>query len=774
MDLPMRPMPRIHAVLRASLAVGFALLLAGCGLHRANKAYDEGRYEEALAQYREILKSDPTNVKARIGLQRAKSRAAEVLLAKARDYERRGYDDASIHQILQRVVVLDPDNQAATDWFTALDTKMKAKAEAEAAEESVEALKEQMEGQPAIQIEPRNPAPVMLNFASRTSLREILNTLSKSSGVNILMHTSYQDQSVSVVLNNVSFQKALDTLMLQNDLFYRVMDKNTIMVFKNTQQNRENFDNVIIKTYYLSYAEPDPIRGYLVAVNPLLKVFADKRMSTITVRTKREELAVVDRIINQLDKPKAEVMVYLELMEVTQSSLERVGLLPVVGAADTAGVYRIGATLDATGNANQISWWPKGNRPNRTDLKFLVPSLALDALKTDGDARLVASPNVRAVSGEKATVNIGEKISTTQSAISLPTSGAGGAAAGGIAIPGGVGQTTYGYENVGVKIEVEPRVHYNGEVTLKLKADVTTLKASSTAGRPDLGQRTIETYARLRDGETAIFGGLLKDEEQKSLQGVWGLTDIPVIGALFGNTNRNRAKTDVILTVRAVLVRKPNLTTADLVAFNPDEAYSEAGPFAAKKPKAEKKPAPTGEPVATPSAPLKPRNGDAQAPAPAAEKAAETPVSQIQEKAPSPADAQRPAQASDLVIYVSPVTQQIKKGEKAQLNFLVSGGQGLSTGSLDIRISPNLKLSSCTGGDWVAGDGSIDQKPGPDGTLKVGFHRNPAGSDSGTLVVMELEGTGSGNGTVTIQGGTFQAGATPVGGRWVNALITVE
>ncbi len=761
-------MSRFHSSLRAGLALGLALVFMGCGLHRANTAYDEGRYEEALTQYREILKNDPTNIKAKIGFQRAKARAAEQYVLQAHDAERRGFNDKVIYDILRKAVVLDPENQAAGDWFLALDSKLKMKAEAEASEESVEALKAQIEGQPAIQIEPRNPAPVSLSFTTRTSLREILNTLSRSSGVNILLHTSYQDQSVSVNLSNISFQRALDTLMMQNELFYRVMDRNTIMIFKNTQQNREQFDNVIIKTYYLSYAEPEPIRGYLVGLNPLLKIFADKRMSSISVRAKREELAVVDRIITQIDKPKAEVMVYLELMEVTQSSLEKIGLLPVIGAdaGTSQGFYRIGATIDAGGTGNQISWWPKGKRPTLADIKLLVPSIALDALKTDGDARLVASPNVRAISGEKATVNIGDKVSTTQSSISLPTSGTTGGSAG---LPAGLGQTTYGYENAGVKIEVEPRVHYNGEVTLKLKADVTTLKASSDPGRPNLGQRTIETYARLRDGETAIFGGLLKDEEQKNLQGVWGLSDLPVLKYLFGNTNRTRAKTDVILTVRAVVVRKPNLTAIDLAPYNPDEALTDSGPFAARKPKAEKKPTittDTSNGLATP--PSKPNTSEAQPATPP------PPPPAVQEKQPGTNEGQRSAQSSDLVIYVSPVVQQIKKGEKAQLSFLVSGGQGLSSGSLDVRVSPNLKLLSCNAGDWVSGDGNIEQKPGGDGTVKVIFKRNPSGSEAGTLVVMELEGTGPGNGTVTIQGGTFMAGTTPVGGRWVNALITVE
>jgi hypothetical protein len=126
------------------------------------------------------------------------------------------------------------------------------------------------------------------------------------------------------------------------------------------------------------------------------------------------------------------------------------------------------------------------------------------------------------------------------------------------------------------------------------------------------------------------------------------------------------------------------------------------------------------------------------------------------------------------VIYVSPVVQQAKKGDKVQVSFLVSGGQGISAGSLDVRVSPNLKLLSTTSADWLSADaGTLEQKPGPEGT-KFSFKRNGSGADSGTLVTMELETLAPGNGTVIIQGGSFMAGSIPVSGRWVNALVTVE
>ncbi len=632
-----------------------------------------------------------------------------------------------------------------------------------------------------VQLNPHSIEGIDLNFSRKTSLREIFSTLSRASGVNIISHSSFQDQSVSIDLRGLAFQRVLDTLMLQNDLFYKMIDKNTIMVFKATPQNREQYENQIIKTYYLSNADPAELRSTLTTINPQLRVFTDKRVNAIIVKAKPLELAIVDQVIRSLDKAKAEVMVYLELMEVTENSLEQAGLLPVLNASDTSGTYRVGATtVNNTSGMNTNSGFTK---IHTADIRVLFPNLALDFLKSNGDARLVASPNVRVLSGETGEVNIGEKISTTQSQLSLPTTGATNTSSA-ASLLGGVGQTSYSYEDVGVKIKVEPRVHNNGEITLKIDSLVTTLKSGSQPGRPDLGKREIKTSARLRDGETAIFGGLLKDEEQKSLQGIWGLSDIPFIGRLIGNTRNSKAKTDVILTIRAVLVRKPVLTDLDMAPFNPDDATAKAGPFT---PEPAKK-LPAGAPVPNPTTPAVPAStpgAPALAPAVPASPPAAPPASgqptpptapsdAIQDKKPAtPTDP--PPAPSDLVIFMSPVASEIKPGERVRISLTVSGGGGLSSGTLELRLPPGLRLQGVTPGDFITGDGgSLEQFPGKDGLLKLVFKRNPKSSDSGPFATLDLEGLTAGNAPVLIQSGQFLVGTSPISGRWSNALVTVQ
>ncbi len=788
------PSPKMAQTL---LVASMLVASLGCSLYRANHSFSEGRYEDATREYQSILRKDPSNVQARNGIRRAAPLAATEHIEKAKVLESRGQMDETALE-LKRALVLDPNNSIALDWLARMQLDEQRRKAKESAEDYSSA-KSQAEATAPMQLNPRSIEGISLTFTKKTSLKEIFSILSKASGVNIIPHSSFQDMQIQIDMQGLSFQRALDTLMLQNDLFYKKLDSQTIMIFKVNPQNRELYENHLIKTFYLSNAEVDGVRQVLTTIIPQLKLFTDKRLNAVTIKAKPNELVIAEHIVNQLDKAKPEVMVYLELLEVTESSAEQVGLLPVISPSDGmgggAGVFRLGATVDNTGGLNQNKG---GIRISKADLRFLFPSIALDVLKSNGDAKLVASPNVRVLSGETGEVNIGEKISVTQSALSLPTSSTGGSGGlGGLGgLLGGGAQTQFNYEDVGVKIKVEPRVHHNGDITMKINADITTLKAGSTAGRPDLGKRSIITMARLRDGETAVFGGLLKEEEQKSLQGIWGITDIPVIGKLLGNTRKNKAKTDVLLTIRTVLVRKPSYTKEDFEAFDPDLATSQAGPFSQnpesisedmKPDKAQAATKPAGPSVQAATAKAAPPAGASTpvpalvpGPPPAPSKGEDkTEVKPDAKAEPKPdakaAEAKGSEENADLVFFMSPYSETLAKGEKLQITLNASSAKGLTSGTFNLLIDPKLKLVSVTPGDFITADGgSLEQKPGKDGAVAVTFKKVGASLDSGALLVLQLEALATGNAPVLIQSGTFMVGKNPIPGRWVNALVTVN
>jgi len=774
--------------LAKTLAVTLSLVFAlGCALHKAQASFDQGKYEEALAQYRQILNKDPGNIQAKIGFRKTAPLAAEAHLIKARDAKKRGRED-EVRREVASAVVLDPSNQVAVDWMNRLEEAAARQRAAEEKESSVEDARQRAEARPALPINPRSLEGMDLNFTRKTSLREIFMQLSKTSGVNIILHSSAsaQDPTVSVDLRGLSFQRVLDTLMLQSDLFYKVLDPNTIMVFKKSPQNLTDYENKLIQTFYLSNAEVDAVRQIFNAILPTMRVFIDKRLNAITVQAKATDLSIAQHIVAQLDKAKAEVVVYLELVEVSETAKEQVGLLPTANLTDTSatsGIYRIGAiTTNTTSGFNSNTG---GIRISKSSLNFLFAPLALDALKSSGEGKLLASPNVRVISGETGMVNIGEKISTTQSSLggTSTTGTTGTTASSALASLGGTlaTQTQYSYEDVGVKITVKPRVHFNGDITIDLESEIKTLKAGSTQGRPDLGQRIIKTSARLRDGETAVFGGLLKEDETKSLQGIWGITDIPILGKLLGSNQKNKSRTDVLLTLRAVIVRKPDLGEEDFGPFDPDQAPGASKPFA---PKPERKPLPAGlqdettqaPPRAVPRVTEGPATTSATAPAPVPAPApAKPPAAAEAPKDAAPAPAPMADASSSLVFFMSPLSTEATKGQHLSLNLFASGAQGLTTGSMTLQVDPRLKVLSVNAGDFLTAEGgALSQSPVKDGLLTLTFNRSTGASDSGTFAVIELEALEPGKATVMIQDGKYLVGANPIPARYVNSLVTIQ
>ena len=583
------------------LALGLALAVACGSLHKATAAYEDARYDEALDEYDRVLKKDPKNLEAKIGYRRTAPLAAAQHLAKAEAARKLGDTETETKEVAT-AAVLDPSNAVAQDWLNRLEAaEERARAEEEAVN-SLDASRARGEARQGLPINPRSLDGLDLNFTRKTSLKEILQQLSRNSGVNILLHSSVasQDLGVTADLRGLTFQQVLDALMLQCDLFYRVLEPNSIMVFKRTPQNLLEHENKLIQTFYLSNAEVDNVRQMFSALMPQMRVFPDKRLNALTVLAKSSDLSIARRIVKQLDKAKAEVMIYLELLEVSETTAVNLGLLPVATATATQGAYGLGVTTNSgTGGQNQQA----GTLAiKRQALNYIFPSIKLDLAKRSGQTKLLANPNVRVVSGETGEVKIGDKVSATQSSLgppNLPANAGGSAAAAAAAIGGNlVTQTSYSYEEVGVNIKVKPRVHFNGDITIELDSNIQGIAAGGENGRPNISQRLIKTTARLRNGETAIFGGMIKEDQRKALQGLWGLSSVPVVRDLLGHRDDNDVRTNVILSIRAVLVRKADLTDEDFGPFDPDLAPNADKPFV---PKPAKLPARPGEAPARPA-----------------------------------------------------------------------------------------------------------------------------------------------------------------------------
>jgi general secretion pathway protein D len=356
-------------------------------------------------------------------------------------------------------------------------------------------------------IEPGTLAATNLDFTRGARLGEVFLTLGKASGVNILLHVSAAalEISTSADLRGMSFQRALDALMLQNDLFYKVLDPHSIMVFKKTVQNLQDFEPKSIKTLYLANAEVDAVRQNLNALMPQLRVFVDKRLNCVTVSCSASDLAKATQVINNLDRARGEVRLQMEIIEVSQKASAAAGLLPGIGTVPSP------------------------------ELKAISPERALAKVMQDGGARLLANPALRVVSGEAAEVRVGSKPALAQAAVSAKTTQNDSTGK-----PEVAGQSLQS-DDLGMRIKVRPRLHPDHEISLDLEYHVTDPVSSGKPGHSSLSERYIKTSVRLKDGETVVFGGLLEDQQRAG--GAKGTSD-------------GKEKKDRVLVVKASVVRR--------------------------------------------------------------------------------------------------------------------------------------------------------------------------------------------------------------------------
>jgi hypothetical protein len=313
----------------------------------------------------------------------------------------------------------------------------------------------------------------------------------------------------------------------------------------------------------------------------------------------------------------------------------------------------------------------------------------------------------------------------------------------------------------------------------------TLIPDTSSPGRPNIGQRIIKTTARLQDGETAVFGGLLKEEEAKTLEGVWGITDVPVLGSILGHTTSRKVRTDVILTLRAVVLRSPSLQGEDFDAFDPDRAPSATKPFAPKPdPPAAQLPAAPAPAEATPAAPP-PAEAPPDVPGPAEARPesdgpdvdapeADGPEAAAKPPAAGPGAAATPVSAATapVVFYLAPLTAEAEPGERLTLRLAGSGTKGLTGGTMALQVDPRLKVLAIRAGD-LANGASFQATPGGAGSYTLNF--NTAGqADQGTLAVLDLQAVNAGEATVTLQAPSLNAGANPLSGNCINALVSIR
>lgn len=540
------------------------LAIAGCvpkkDIRLAKKASEAADWDKAYELWQQVAEQDPTSTKARLEMTRARMEAITHHLSRGTQYlERELLKEATFEA--QLVLGFDPNNQEAINLIEEAKRKRIIRDQEDAKAAAI--LEKKVNSLPTLR--PNTLGPQNLYFPKARPVSEIYAAIGQAYDVNIIVDPEIREsQKLSLDLRKLGFLKALDTLMVLNRHFFKVIDDNTLIILKDSKVNRDNYDSKIIRTFYLSNITPNELKPHMRQLN--LKEFAENEtLNTITIKGTAEQIALAEKIISANDKSLPEVLIEIEILEVTKNNLKRLGILPV-GADLNTPTYRAGLIADpaARSDDDRNLGGIRGIFPslNSSDILTVVPAIAIDFLKERGDSKQVANPQVRVTSGKAANVSIGQSIPIantrfTNAQLSGSTSGSNNF--------GDQALTTFNYQPVGININLTPRVHYNREVTLELELEISSVIAAGL--QPTLGERKVTTTLRLKNGEINVIAGLLRNEERKSLSGIVGLSDLPVLGRLFSNDEKVINQTDIIMTIRPLIVRSPTISPEDRAAY---------------------------------------------------------------------------------------------------------------------------------------------------------------------------------------------------------------
>jgi general secretion pathway protein D len=544
---------------RLLLALPLAVIVAGCAMSSAMRAGERAEkleeYDRAVIEYTKAVREHPDDRQAKRALERAKLRAALDHFTRGKRLLNGGrYDDALVE--LQLASELNPDSKDIADLLTDVRAQVRNRiAVAREGKTQLETLIERSRDLPPtgmdLPSDTRLPASVVFRDASS---RDIYTALARFTNISIVFDPQFRDQPISIDLRNTTLQNALDSLSTATRNFYRVTAPRQVTIIPDTPSKRREYEEEIVRTFYLSNADLKETVDLLRTVVDARRIAALAATNAITIKDTPERIAAASKVIMAIDKARPEVVIDVELLEVDRTRLREMGLQ--IASPNSPGLD--GSVTVGSPNGSQPLTLRDLTNLSQADV-FLtnLPGLFYRLLKQDNNTRILANPQLRTSEGVQALARFGERVPvpvTTFAPIAT----------------GGVPQqpvTSYNYENIGVNIDITPRTHHDDEVSLALNVEVSSISGTGFGGLPTFGNRAIRTTIRLHDGETNLLAGLIRDDERSVLEGIAGLSDLPVIGRLFAHSRKETQETDIVLTLTPHIIRVLDLTEADLRAF---------------------------------------------------------------------------------------------------------------------------------------------------------------------------------------------------------------
>ncbi len=599
---PARLFPLFHSSARWLFLLLLAAVLASCAtdeLHRQGMAQiKSGQLEEGLATLERAARESPGNLGYRADYISARDRAIRDLLALGERESSAGHRDAAA-AYFKRVLAIDPQNARANAGLAAIaaDTRHDALVEeARALFDKGDLDQSQARLQTVLLEDPENDAAIELNrqiegrLAERAmaqptltsrfkrpltlqfrdaNLKQVFEALSRASGINVLLDKDVRgDLKTTIFVRDASVEDSIDLILMQNQLEKKILNDTTVFVYPNTPAKTKEYQDLVIRSFHLTNADA---KQMLTLVKTMLKtkdIFIHEKTNSLVMRDTPDAVRLAEKLIASQDLNVPEVMLEVEVLEVLRSKLTELGIKwPSSIGLSVTGIPATTSTIIGPGGFPITTTTPAQDLNLKTiqnltanDIKVTPLTATIDLRKEVGDSNLLASPRIRVSQHEKAKILIGDRVPVITNSVTPVASGS----------PVVTGQVQY--LDVGLKLEVEPDIHLDGEVGIKTYLEVSSIAREVTNTNSgtvayQIGTRNATTVLRLKDGETQVLAGLINDEDRKSASKVPGLGDLPLLGRLFSSHKDDARKTEIILSITPHIVRNIRRPDAELTEF---------------------------------------------------------------------------------------------------------------------------------------------------------------------------------------------------------------
>jgi general secretion pathway protein D len=771
-------------------SAGFGLACLPAHAESAASLYKHGEsaearedYDAAVNDYQKAYALVPKDLRYKAAFYRIRVVASSLHVTKGRKLLQAGDTQGAMVELL-RAAEIDPANEAAQQEMAHVrekqgeapltsDTSLPESAEKH---EEIESI-----GAPA-QLKPVSNEPLTLHMTEDSKV--IYQAIGKAAGVNVLFDPDYTSKRIQVDLNSVTLLDALRIVGTISNTFWRAVTANTLFVAQNTHAKRTELDEQAVQTFYLTNAwQQNDLNDVSQAVRNVMttaKVFAVPSQNAIVMRGTPDELLLAQKLIDDLDKARPEVVVDIAVLEVSKNWERNIGLSWPSSASVALQTSTTSSSTTCPTGSTTCTPSTSTSTPtiynlahlNANDLAVTIGSATANLLLTDSNTKILQNPRIRCTDSQKATMKIGERIP-----IATGSYGVGGVGTGGVGSAlGGVGtvNTQFQYIDVGVNIEMTPTVHYDHDVTLKMKIEVSSENGTSTISgvtEPIIAQKTSEQVIRLREGEASVLSGILNKTDTVSWGGIPGLSAIPGIKYLFGSKDHTITDDEIVFLLIPHIVRSQDLGPANLrtvdtgVGTNIDLRH-DASPTPSAAPSPASPPAAATRPAARSQFGTVPgTNVETAGPAALAQMRADADAPNRQPKAPAApplpqSQSQTPPQAQPspgIRLAFIPQPNPVKVGSAFQLPITVEGGADIAAVPMQITYDPSkLSLVNVSGGDFLSRDGQavavVHRDEGP-GLITLNVSRPPGAagmSGAGVVCVIGFQAKAAGETSVVI------------------------